>query len=327
MVAHSSDVESMYAKMRVLEKGTRITIISGFLGSGKTTLLKRFVDWEFSRGFTPQVIMSEFGDFDVDGKIIEDERLQVSAVTGGCICCSNRDDLANALNLMLKKSPESPVYIETTGVADPAGVLQTVLPIAAKTSSLVSKVIVVYDASQHGAANKDAVLIEKQLMTADLIVLNKSDLVTGGMQRVISDVSAANPRAEVVTTVGANIDLAKAVGGETASLAATPDANVTDDSYRSFAFKIEARLLRPQFEKWLGSLPPQVLRLKGFVRFAGENGIFEVQVSRGQVSVKEFKTDRWMDATLVVISHPMSAQALLAGLKSSIPQKPNGGEQ
>jgi G3E family GTPase len=299
--------------------GTRITIIGGFLGSGKTTLLKRFVDWEFSRGQTPQVIMSEFGDFDVDGQIIADERLKVSAVTGGCICCSNRDELASALNLMLGRSPERPIYIETTGVADPAGVLQAVLPIARKVGARVGKVIVVYDASQHGRDGRDAVLIEKQLMTADIIVLNKRDLVAGGMDAVIAEVRAANPRAEVVTAVSADIDLAQAAQGKTASFAASPDSAVPSDSYQSFAFKIEARLARAEFEKWLRCLPSEVLRLKGFVRFAGENGIHEVQVSRGQVTVRPFQTDRWIDATLVVVSRPMSAAPLLEGLKASLP--------
>lgn len=302
-----------------MAKQTRITIISGFLGSGKTTLLKRFVDWEFNRGNQPRVIMSEFGDFDIDGQIIADERLQVSAVTGGCICCTNRDELADVLRKMLGETPGSPIYIETTGVADPAGVLQTILPLTRRGNAYVGKVLVVYDASRHGYSGRDAILIEKQLMTADWIILNKCDLVPGALEKIETDVSAINPRAQVINTTHAEIDLQKATEGETASFASGTNTEASADIYRSFAFKIDARFSRGAFEKWLKSLPPEVLRLKGFVRFAGENGVFEVQVSRGQVDIRPFPTDRWLDATLVAITHPVPADVMLKGLKECVP--------
>jgi len=297
-----------------MAKQTRITVIGGFLGSGKTTLLKRFLDWEFSLGNRPQVIMSEFGDFDIDGQIIADERLQVAAVTGGCICCTNRDELKNAIKTIIGAAPGSPLYIETTGVADPAGVVQAVTAFTANGDVFLSPVLVVYDASQHGNADKDAILIEKQLMTADWIILNKSDLVHEDMTEIIDDVTTVNPQAKVMPAVRCDINLADASTGTTAVFSAGAGAEPSAGDYRSFAFKLEARLSRPAFEKWLNSLPPDVVRLKGFVRFAGENGIFEVQKSRGQTSVTPFQTLRWMDATLVAITHPMPADNLVKSL-------------
>jgi len=306
------------AKRRRMAKQTRITIISGFLGSGKTTLLKRFLDWEFDRGSKPQVIMSEFGDFDIDGQIIADERLQVAAVTGGCVCCTNRDELKNAIARIVRAAPGSPLYIETTGVADPAGVIQTVTPFTAKGDVILRPVLVVYDANQHGKGDRDAILIEKQLMAADWIVLNKSDLVQVGMIAILDDIAAVNPLAKVVPTVHCDIDLAQATAGTTSVFSAGADAGTSTENYRSLAFKLEARLSRPPFEKWLNSLPPEVVRLKGFVRFAGENGIFEVQKSRGQADIAPFQTVRWMDATLVAITHPMPANNLVKSLAACI---------
>lgn len=298
---------------------TRITIISGFLGSGKTTLLKRFLDWEFSRGVTPRVIMSEFGDFDIDGQIIADERLQVMAVTGGCICCSNRDELANAVTKMLKASSITPVYIETTGVADPAGVLQAIHPLLGDTG-FISKVLVVYDASRHGKDGRDAILIERQLMTADWIILNKTDLTPGDVERIAAEVAQVNPQAKIVKAVACNIELDQATEGATRSYAGTPAAEAAGGEYTSFAFKIDARLDRSRFESWFRALPSGVLRLKGFVRFEGENGVFQVQVSRGQVSIAPFATDRWIDSALVAVTHPLPADALLSGLRDCVPQ-------
>jgi G3E family GTPase len=288
------------------------------LGSGKTTLLKRFLDWEFDCGNKPQVIMSEFGDFDIDGQIIADERLQVAAVTGGCICCTNRDELKNAIARITRAAPGSPLYIETTGVADPAGVIQTVTPFTAKGDVILSPVLVVYDASQHGKGDRDTLPIEKQLMAADWIVLNKSDLVKAGMAAIMDDIAAVSPLAKIVSAVHCDIDLAQATVGTTAVFPAGADAGTSTENYRSFAFKLEARLSRPAFEKWLNSLPEDVLRLKGFVRFAGKNGIFEVQKSRGQASIAPFETVRWMDATLVAITHPMPADGFVKSLAACI---------
>jgi len=298
---------------------TRITIIGGFLGSGKTTLLKRFLDWEFSRGVTPRVIMSEFGDFDIDGQIIADERLQVMAVTGGCVCCSSRDELADAVTRMLRAPTGTPIYIETTGVADPAGVLQAIRPLLQDTA-LIGKVLVVYDASRHGGDGRDAILIEKQLMTADWIILNKTDLAPGDVERIAAEVAQVNPQAKIVKAVGCGIDLEQATGGATMSYASTPAAEASEGEYTSFAFKIDARLDRSRCEAWLRSLPSAVLRLKGFVRFEGENGVFQVQVSRGQMGITPFATDRWIDSALVAVTHPLPADALLKGLKGCVPQ-------
>jgi len=295
---------------------TKIVIISGFLGSGKTTLLKRFIDSEFSQGHQPQVVMSEFGDFDVDGKILEDERLKVSAVTGGCICCTNRNELSDALKRIIMTAPGKPIYIETTGVGDPAGVLQTIAPLTGP-DVVINKIIVVYDVSQHGIESQDKILIEKQLMTCDIIVLNKTDLSNHDLEQVRTELALINPEAEIIPAVESNIDLEKALEGVTACFVKEEPTNTTAE-YRSFAFKLEPRLIRSKFEKWLKVLPPQVLRLKGFVRFEGENGLYEVQVSRAQQNITLFPSLRWMDATLVVISHPMPADKILEGLKSCI---------
>jgi G3E family GTPase len=302
-----------------MKKRTNIIILSGFLGSGKTTLLKRFIDWEFSRGNQPLVIMCEFGDFDIDSQILEDERLQISSVVGGCICCTNRNELFYALQNIIKNNPGSPVYIETTGVGDPAGVLQGVSPVL-DSDVKINKVIVVYDAGRYHSNDNDSILIEKQLMTSDIIVLNKTDLGSLDIKKIENDIAKINPNAEIIRSVECNIDLDAALRGTTGCFAESKETDSTDN-YRSFAFKIETRLLRDEFEEWLGSLPSDIIRLKGFVRFQSENGIFEVQYSRGNHRIRLFETSRWMDASLVIISHPINPDVILDGFKSCIPVK------
>jgi G3E family GTPase len=302
-----------------MKKRTNIIILNGFLGSGKTTLLKRFIDWEFNRGNQPLVIMCEFGDFDIDSKILEDERLQISSVVGGCICCNNRNELLHALQNIIKNNLGSPIYIETTGVGDPAGVLQGVSPVI-DSDIKINKVIVVYDASQHNSNDNDSILIEKQLMTADIIVLNKTDLVSYDIKNIENDIAEINPYAEIIQSVECKIDLDVALRGTTDCFAESKETANTDN-YRSFAFKIETRLLRDEFEAWVKSLPSDIVRLKGFVRFQSENGIFEVQYSRGDYRLRLFETSRWLEASLVIISHPVNPDLTLNGFKSCIPVK------
>ena len=301
------------------EKPSEIIIISGFLGSGKTTLLKRFLDWELDRGIKPLVIMSEFGDFDVDGAIIADERLEIKAITGGCICCSNRDELADAISTMTRNAPGSRIYIETTGLADPAGVLATITPLIGPNTAIVRKILVLYDAARHGKFDRDQTLVEKQVLTADRIIVNKCDLASEGVDALVAELSETNPSATISQTVNCDIDIEDALIGATGCFASNRIEQATDDACKSFAFQFDARLYREPFEEWLSTLPKDVIRVKGFIRFEEESGIFEVQATADQYNITLFPTVRWMDSSLVAISHPMQADDLLAGLRRCVP--------
>ena len=296
----------------------RITVIGGFLGSGKTTLLKRLLAREFDRGIQPQVIMSEFGDYDVDSQIIADERLRIMAVTSGCVCCSNRDELSDAVTSMLDTAPDRPIFIEATGVADPSGVMQTVIPIAGQKNATITGVVVVYDASRNPEDNHDRHLVERQLMTADIVVANKYDLVTGNSQGEVEHViRTLNPVAKIIRAVQCDIDLEQITRGKTACFATRLEDVCTDDEYTSLAFRPAGRLDKPSFENWLSNLPKEVLRVKGFVLFEGETGFFEVQWSPAGYEITPMPSGRWMDAVLVIISHPLSAEKLVSGLQCS----------
>jgi G3E family GTPase len=296
---------------------TPIVIIGGFLGSGKTTLLKHLLEWEIEQGRRPQVIMSEFGDFDVDGAVISDDRLDLAAVAGGCICCGSRDELAEVLSRMLRDSPGSPVYIEATGVAEPAGVLAAIAPVVKAEQGVVRQVVVVYDAGRHGKLPDDAILVERQLMATDYIILNKTDLVPGSVDAVARDLAATNPAAAIIRTVGCAVDAEAITQGVTAVTAGDEDEDLAEN-YRSFAFQIDSRLDRQSLDGWLATLPADVIRVKGFVRLQGENGLFEVQATQGQHSITPFPSVRWEDAMLIAIAHPMPAEGLVEGLQACV---------
>lgn len=113
----------------------KVVIIAGFLGSGKTTLLKRLLDWETGRGMRPHVIMSEFGDLDIDGVLISDLKIGLTAITGGCACCDLRAELVRrqmekadviVINKCDRLSPlEIQNVVNDIGEVNPAAELET----------------------------------------------------------------------------------------------------------------------------------------------------------------------------------------------------------
>jgi G3E family GTPase len=155
----------------------RVIIIAGFLGSGKTTLLKRFIDWEAEKGEQPYVIMSEFGDIDIDGLLLDARKIKLTSITGGCACCDLRDELVKAVENIVAKEKGATIIIESTGVGDPAGILEAIKPIKESGDIEIGNVIVVYDASRKLLSGKENELVRLQLKTADNIIINKADLL------------------------------------------------------------------------------------------------------------------------------------------------------
>lgn len=296
-----------------------VIIIGGFLGSGKTTLLKRLLDWELGHGASPRVIMSEFGDFDIDGVLINDSRIHVAKLVGGCACCDLRGELADSLKWTAQAAHGSHIYIETTGVADPAGILEAIAPVVESNLAVVRKVIVVYDANRHAALGKDRDLAEKQVKAADLIVLNKCDLVsTEDVEEIAAELAQVNPLAPIVRTVDCILDAAEVLKGEStgASLRDVTEIEATSGAYRSFAFLIDAPLSQPALERWLTTLPPSVIRVKGIVRLKGKRGLFEVHSSYSQSSITPFLSKGRPRSVIVVIAHPMRTDGLVRSLQA-----------
>lgn len=167
-----------------------ISVLTGFLGSGKTTLLNALLKQD-SMADTA-VIINEFGDIGLDHLLVEAAQDGVIELSSGCLCCTIRGDLVDTLEGLLRKldnghiKPFSRVVVETTGLADPAPVLQTVMghPYLVMRYRLDS-VITTIDAV-NGAATLDAHAESvKQVAVADRIVLTKSDLMTGAADAVL----------------------------------------------------------------------------------------------------------------------------------------------
>ena len=180
-----------------------VTILTGFLGSGKTTLLKRVL--HESHGMKIAVIENEFGEENIDTDILKTESTeQILQMSNGCICCTIREDLREALQLLAAKRRKGLVdfdriVIETTGLADPGPVAQTFfMDDEIAETYLIDSIITLVDAKHAQKQLDDRQEARRQVGFADQIFLSKTDLVTEGEKdALIHRLKHMNPRAPI----------------------------------------------------------------------------------------------------------------------------------
>ena len=192
------------------EKGEKIpvTVLTGYLGAGKTTLLNRILTENHGKRFA--VIVNEFGEIGIDNDLIVESDEEVYEMNNGCVCCTVRGDLNGVLEgLMRRPGRFDAIIIETTGLADPAPVVQTFfMDEAVRARTALDAVVTVVDARHLPLRLSDSREAEDQIAFADVILLNKSDLVTPSqLQAIEATVRAVNPRAELHRTERAVVSL------------------------------------------------------------------------------------------------------------------------
>ncbi len=178
-----------------------VTVLTGYLGAGKTTLLNRILTEEHGKKYA--VIVNEFGEIGIDNDLVVGADEEVFEMNNGCICCTVRGDLIRILEgLMKRKGKFDAIIVETTGLADPAPVAQTFfVDQDVQENARLDAVVTVADAKWLSARLKDAPEAKNQIAFADVIVLNKTDLVTPAeLREVEARIRAINPYAKLHKT-------------------------------------------------------------------------------------------------------------------------------
>jgi G3E family GTPase len=190
-----------------------VTVLTGYLGAGKTTLLNRILSEPHGKKFA--VIVNEFGEIGIDNELVVNADEEVFEMNNGCICCTVRGDLVRIIDgLMRRKGKFDAIIVETTGLADPAPVAQTFFvdeAVGARTK--LDAVVTVADARWLKDRLKDAPEAKNQIAFADVILINKTDLVTPEELRdVEAHIRALNPYARLHRTERAKVDIAEVLG-------------------------------------------------------------------------------------------------------------------
>ncbi|MDB5593504.1 MAG: cobalamin biosynthesis protein CobW [Hyphomicrobiales bacterium] len=192
---------------------TPVTVLTGYLGAGKTTLLNRILSEQHGHKYA--VIVNEFGEIGIDNDLVVGADEEVFEMNNGCICCTVRGDLIRIIEgLMKRKGKFDAIIVETTGLADPAPVAQTFfVDQEIQDEARLDAVVTVADAKWLSARLKDAPEAKNQIAFADVIILNKIDLVSEAeLDEVEARIRGINPYATLHRTTKCQVPLDAVLG-------------------------------------------------------------------------------------------------------------------
>ena len=268
-----------------------VTVLTGYLGAGKTTLLNRILSESHGRKYA--VIINEFGELGVDNDLVVDADEEVFEMNNGCVCCTVRGDLIRIVGgLMKRRGRFDGIIVETTGLANPAPVAQTFfVDEGLRARARLDAIVTVVDAKYVEARLADSHEAADQIAFADVIVLNKTDLVSeAAVTEVEARLRSINAYAAIHRTQRGGVPIAQVLDRGAFDLARvlesrpdflTDDSHAHDDGVASMSFEAQRPLNHDVFQAWMGALLAEkggdLLRTKGILYFAGKQRRFGFQ--------------------------------------------------
>jgi G3E family GTPase len=290
-----------------------VTVLTGYLGAGKTTLLNRILSEPHGQKFA--VIVNEFGEIGIDNELVVGADEEVFEMNNGCICCTVRGDLIRIIDgLMRRKGKFDAIIVETTGLADPAPVAQTFfVDENVGQKAKLDAVVTVADAKWLKERLRDAPEAKNQIAFADVILINKTDLVSDAdLREVEARIRGINPYATLHRTQRCAIPLAAVLGRNAFDLDRILDIEPAfleqgnghdhhhdhdhghdhdhdhgglkhyhDEHMQSFAVRTDKPLDPDKFFPWIQNLVaqegPKILRCKGILAFKDDAERFVFQ--------------------------------------------------
>jgi G3E family GTPase len=312
-----------------------VTVLTGYLGAGKTTLLNRILTHE--HGLKVAVIVNEFGEVGIDNQLVVEADEEIFEMNNGCICCTVRGDLIRIIgNLMKRRDRFDHLVIETTGLADPAPVIQTFFVDEDLRDELRLDAVVTLVDLRHVEQHWDSEEVQEQLAFADVLVLNKTDLVDETTRTAIERrVRAINPVARLLTSRNADVPMGELLGVEAFELEralsidpgflAEEHEHEHDDAIGSLALVEERPMDLDKLGGWLADLVaqrgPDLFRMKGIIQLQGEERRYVFQsvhmLLDGDLD-RPWKPAERRRTEFVIIGRDLDGEALRAGFLACV---------
>jgi G3E family GTPase len=329
---------------------TPVTILTGFLGAGKTTLLNRILTEDHGKKFA--VIVNEFGEIGIDNDLIVDADEEVFEMNNGCVCCTVRGDLIRIIEGLMKRGTDfDGILVETTGLAKPAPVAQTFFvdeDVRGKTR--LDAIVTLVDAQNILERLADTETAAEQIAFADILLLNKIDLVDDSQRDVVEvRLRKLNPLAQIVLCergqVPLDVILDRGAFDLDRVLSLDPHflheeehhhhhghdhhhhnhALDHDEDITSLSLKLDAPLDGDAFMQWANNLAADygqnLLRWKGILDFKGEDKRFVFQavhmIMDGDLQ-RDWKADEPRTSRLVFIGRDLDKQMLRDGFEACV---------
>ena len=314
---------------------TPVTVLTGFLGAGKTTLLNHILT--NTEGRRIAVLVNDFGDINIDAKLllaVDEDRI---ALSNGCICCTIRDDLVSALLRLVTTEPvPEHVVIEASGISEPIGIAETLFQTELAPFLQVDGMVAVCDAAAYPELDfENTEVVLRQTAVADIVLLNKTDIAsTGGMAQLRQDLSLASPRSRLVETVQARLPLEVLFGTSQAILHSSHVAprqqehvhehdhahNDHSSRFSSWSWADPTPLVLADFEQWVQRLPRTIYRGKGILRLAeypDHQAIFQLVGKRSSIERgRSWQGTPGNELVLIGAARAVTAQSMARGLNA-----------
>ena len=335
-----------------------VTVLTGYLGAGKTTLLNRILSENHGKKYA--VIVNEFGEIGIDNDLIIGADEEVFEMNNGCICCTVRGDLVRIMEgLMRRRGKFDAIIVETTGLADPAPVAQTFfVDEDVQRNARLDAVVTVADAKWLSDRLKDAPEAKNQIAFADVIVLNKTDLVSKAeLAEVEARIRGINPYARLHPTERCKValadvldrgafDLDRILEIEPNFLEAGDDhdhdhhhhhdhdhhdhhghglKHYHDEDMQSLALKTDKPLDPDRFFPWIQNLVAtegqKILRSKGIISFHDDDDRYVFQGVHMMLEgdhQRKWKDGEPRESRLIFIGRELPEQAIREGFERCI---------
>ncbi|MFC5403634.1 CobW family GTP-binding protein [Cohnella soli] len=321
-----------------------VYVLTGFLGSGKTTLLSRVLDDAKARGVQPAIVMNEVGEVNVEGQIV-DADVPMAELLGGCICCTSKGDLGLELVQLAKQEKPDVIWIESTGIAQPLDVVEGVTEASLYANLMLANVVTVVDARHlldrlRIGSGKTFRLMKEQIRAADILVLNKRDLVgPTELEELREALETWNPYAAIHAVARAELD-PQALYASTSSNGRPRDtlrqqeneSEVADQTASEGRFKFahaseghahvnaltyffDNDIDSVRFEQFLKELPDNVYRAKGIVGFRDTASLFLFQHAYGESDFLRITPQKPVNRVAVFIGEGFSREDLQQRLR------------
>lgn len=270
MLAQVANESQRAEKTNEAEKPMPFTIISGFLGAGKTTLLNYLLSAD--HGLQLTVIVNDFGSINIDASLIRSQDANMISFENGCVCCSSSDQLGDTLHQIISDGKDyDGIILESSGIADPHN---TALVALMNNNIKLDSVITLVDCEtilEQVEEKTFGLLIKRQIKCADLIVLNKIDLVSSDKLNSIKSYFSITSKARMLEATNGIVPIEILLGNGESSLVDQNNGHIHDHkSFETKAFSINKPIRRDKFIKLISGLPDTILRAKGIVYLVEE---------------------------------------------------------
>ena len=283
-----------------------ITVLTGFLGAGKTTLLNRILNGD--HGLRVAVLVNDFGSINIDADLVVGVESDVISLANGCVCCSIRGDLIEAVTRVLDR-PERPEYVllEASGVAEPSGIAVTFTEASLRDRIRLDSITCVMDAEQVFAAPEHMRLKLWQIGCADMLILNKVDLVgRTQVEKITAWLDEHFHRYRLIEATHGDVplEILLSVGRfDAAQLEQAPHLDHAH-SFSTWSYETEQPLSLEALREVASRLPVNIYRCKGVVHSAEaphRRAVLQVVGKRVDISLEDGWGDRSPRTRIVAI--------------------------